>query len=92
MAELRKATGWLRVLDQAVGWGANFADDKDKKRDPFIVFPGIVSANVDLGDGRSMRGWEGWDELVLPRALAIEMMDWLRDHARVELKKLGVKK
>lgn len=85
MAQLRSAADWLKVLDQAEDWRANFADHA---KTPFIEFRDICTQEQLDGMG-TMRGWEG--ELIVPRAVAVEMMTWLAERARGELKKLGVK-
>lgn len=88
MSELRSAVDWLKVLDQAEDWLETFKADKDAKVHPFISFEDIGSkSQLDgIGDGSA---WNG--DLIVPRALAVEMMAWLADRARAELKKLGVK-
>lgn len=84
MAELRKAAVSLNVLDQAVDWAASFK----MTNKAFIEFPQITATTQLDGLGIG----QGWDSsLIIPRRTAILMMDWLADHSRAELKKLGVK-
>lgn len=85
MSELRSATDWLQIAEGSSEWRAVF--EKDKQR--YIQLSDITGRPQIDGNGAG-RGWEG--EIIVPRAMAIEMMAWLEKRARDELKKLGVTK
>lgn len=86
MAQLRTAADWLRVLDQAEDWLGSFRDHAKK---PFINFSDIMETTQLDGMGEGS-GWDG--QLIVPRDVAVEMMEGLVKRARDELAKLGVEK
>ena len=82
-AQLRKAADLLQVADNAKLWREEF--ERDRQR--FIEFSDVTGRPCVDGMGEG-RGWDG--NVILPRAVAIEMMAWLETQARRRLKELGV--
>lgn len=80
----REVAELLTRLDSIRDWKANFRDHAET---PFIEF-GAISTQEQADGYGTMQGWDG--ELILPRQMAVEMMQWAEDLVTARLEKLNI--